>query len=450
MRTLTRCLLLLCAALPTATAAESARRTAVVRAVERVAPATVNITTAYSVHRRVNPFFRGGPLFEEFFSRFLDPRPREVQSLGTGVVIDDEGHVLTNEHVLAGATEIEVTLSDGRRFEATLVGADPGTDLAVVRIQSDEPVPIAPLGRSDDLMIGETVIAIGNPFGLNHTVTTGVLSAISRSIRQDDQEYHGFLQTDASINPGNSGGPLLNIDGEVIGINTAIFREAEGIGFSIPIERARRIMGDLIQHGEVVPVWLGLRLQELTPRLRAALDVRATAGALVSHVFSGSPAESSGIRRGDVVTGLDGSRVQFLRNYFEILRGITEGDHATLSLERDGKKQQKKVRAEAFPEGRADELARVLLGLAVSEPERSAGGAGGATGHGMLVQEVVPQSPSARIGIRPGDVILKLDHEPVDDRVAFRKAVTKLRGRARVLLLVRRGRTGYHVTLGLS
>lgn len=429
--------------------ASTVRRTPVVKAVKRVAPATVNITTTQQVHRRGNPFFRADPLFEEFFGRFLDPRPRAVQSLGTGVIVDTQGHVLTNQHVLAGAVAIRITLGDGREFDGELIGADPETDLAVLRILTEEALPVAPLGRSDDLMIGETVIAIGNPFGLHHTVTTGVLSATNRSIRGEAHEYHGFLQTDASINPGNSGGPLLNLDGEVIGINTAIFREAEGIGFAIPIGRARRIVEELIEHGELVPVWLGLRLQELTRELREGLGVRATGGALVSHVFPDSPAARAGIERGDVVVALDGTRIQRRRNYFELLRGLTAGHEALLVVEREGETHEHRLRAEAFPEERSDEFAWLLMGLAVAD--RNGGPAErGEPSEGVVVDRVMPRSPAARVGLRPGDVILKIGQDRVENRVAFRRAVTKLRGRSQALLVVQRARTWYHVTLGLS
>ncbi|MBW2279651.1 MAG: trypsin-like peptidase domain-containing protein [Deltaproteobacteria bacterium] len=434
-------LLPLAVALIPAAAPADERRTPVVKAVERIAPATVNITTTQKAHRSVNPFFRRGRFFDEFFGRFADPRPRTTQSLGTGVLIDERGHVLTNEHVLAGATEIRVTLADGREFEAELIGADPETDLAVVQVRADETLPVASLGRSDDLMIGETVIAIGNPFGLHHTVTTGVLSAVNRSVRSEDSEYHGFLQTDASINPGNSGGPLLNIHGDVIGINTAIFREAEGIGFAIPIDRARVIAGELIEHGEVSPVWLGLRVQRLTPGLRSALDVKGRQGALVSHVFDGSPAKRAGLARGDVVIEFAGTDVIEPRTYFEILRGIPAGEEAAIRVERERKPFSFRVRSEVFPEDRAEELAEVLLGLAVREQ---------ASVRGLVVSRVAPRGSAARIGIRPGDVILKVDRVDVTDRPGFQKAVSKLRGRRQVLLLVQRGNRGYHVTLPIS
>ena len=247
------------------------RRTPVVAAAESGAPSTVNIVSTQTVADSGNPFVRGDPFFDEFFRRFMNPRPSQTQSLGTGVIINSAGYVLTNEHVLSGSTQIRVSLADGRTFDAELVGGDPASDLAVVLLHADGPLPAPRLGDSDAVMIGETVVAIGNPFGLNHTVTTGVLSAVNRSIRGDGREYHGFLQTDASINPGNSGGPLLNMDGEVIGINTAILGNAQGIGFAIPINRARRIVDDLIRHGEVLPAWLGIWLQELTPKLREAL-----------------------------------------------------------------------------------------------------------------------------------------------------------------------------------
>lgn len=429
----------------------SSRRTPVVLAVERVAPATVNITSTQQVHRRGNPFLRLDPFFEDFFGMFLDPRPRTAQSLGTGVIISRDGYVLTNEHVLAGATEIHVTLADSREFDAELIGADPDTDLAVVQIQPEGDLPFAPLARAEDNMIGETVIAIGNPFGLHHTVTTGVLSALNRSIRSGKREYHGFLQTDASINPGNSGGPLVNLDGDVIGINTAIFREAEGIGFAIPVSRALRIVDDLIQHGEVIPVWLGLRLQELSPQLRQAFDAPNQGGALVAHVFDGSPADVAGVHRGDIVVSLDGTRIQSKRNYFEVLRSITDTDETTLELQREGTRFEKLIRAEAFPESRADELAQVMLGITVRELSAESVEAYGILARrGLVVDAVVPGGSAAQIGLLPGDVILELDRTAVDSRLAFRKAVSRLRGRNRVLILVQRGRAGYQITLGLS
>lgn len=412
-----------------------------VDAVERNAPATVNITTTREIRRRANPFFRSDPFFDDFFGLFLDPRPRRTQSLGSGVIIDTHGHVLTNAHLLAGSTEIRVTLADGREFEGELIGADPATDLAVLHLLSEETLPAARLASGDDLMIGETVIAIGNPFGLHHTVTTGVLSATNRSIRARDREFRGFLQTDASINPGNSGGPLLNLDGEVIGINTAILGRAEGIGFAIPIGRALRIVDDLIRHGEVVPVWLGLRVQELTPPLRRGFEVASPHGVLVSHVFSDAPAEAAGVQVGDVLVAMEDNPLETVRDYFQLLATVTEGDTATLVTERSQRRRTLRLGAVAFPESRTEELARVLLGFSVGAVS---------PGGGLVLEDVAPEGPAGRVGLRNGDVLHKVDRESTEDPAAFHRAVTRLRGRRSALLLIRRGRTGYQVTLQLS
>ena len=240
------------------------------------------------------------------------------------MIIDAQGHVLTNEHVVSRADAIRVTLADGREYEATLVGADPNNDLAVLRLETDEKVPSVAPGSSADLMVGEPVIAIGNPFGLSNSVTTGVLSALDRSIRSEDRVFHGFLQTDASINPGNSGGPLLNAMGELVGINTAIYQGAEGIGFAIPIDVAKRVVHELITRGEVAPVWLGLDLQDLDPHLSEVMQLpEQLSGALVSRVRSGSPAAACGVERGDIVTSVDGHPVRGAREFYEILERST-------------------------------------------------------------------------------------------------------------------------------
>ncbi|MBW2175211.1 MAG: trypsin-like peptidase domain-containing protein, partial [Deltaproteobacteria bacterium] len=237
--------------------ADVPRENAVVKAVKNVSPAVVNISSEYEVVKRSNPFFDFGldPFFDSFFKDFFEPnykRRYKRNSLGSGVIIDGtRGYILTNEHVIARSAKITVLLRDERELEAELVGAAPDFDLAVLRIQSKEPLPAIQMGNSDDLMIGETVIAIGNPFGFSNTVTTGVISALNRSIQAESRTYRDFIQTDASINPGNSGGPLLNINGDLIGINTAIYSKAQGIGFAIPINKAKRVVDDLIRYGEI-------------------------------------------------------------------------------------------------------------------------------------------------------------------------------------------------------
>jgi serine protease Do len=442
--------LLACALGATALADPSSRRTPVVAAAESGAPSTVNIVSTQAVTGGGNPFMRGDPLFDEFFRRFLNPRPSQSQSLGTGVIIHSAGYVLTNEHVLAGATQIRVSLADGRQYDAELVGGDPASDLAVVLLQADGPLPAPRLGDSDQVMIGETVVAIGNPFGLNHTVTTGVLSAVNRSIRGDGREYHGFLQTDASINPGNSGGPLLNLDGEVIGINTAILGNAQGIGFAIPINRARRIVDDLIRHGEVVPAWLGIWLQELTPKLREALGAQRSTGVLISTVYEGTPSAAAGVRRGDVLVSVDGADVRSRRDYYEIARSLTVEQNVKLALDRAGSRVLVEVQAEKFPEARADEFAQVLLGLELAE--RSAQLARKYridSERGMIVASVVPHSAAQERGLRPGDLILQIGRERVDDRTALRRAIPKILGQDGVVVVVQRGRQYGSVMLEL-
>jgi len=419
----------------------SVRRTPVVQAVERVAPATVNITTEFRVQRPSNPFFPRDPFFEQFFESAPDV---PEQTLGTGVIVDGAGYVLTNEHVLAGAEKIWVSLVDGREFPGVLVGADPETDLAVLKIEGAEQLPVAPLARDDDLLIGETVVAIGNPFGLNHTVTTGVLSAINRSVRAGNSEYHGFLQTDASINPGNSGGPLLNLDGEVIGINTAIL---EGIGFAIPVSRARRIMDDLIAYGEVIPVWLGLWTQDLNPALSGSPEGRNSGGTAIQLVFAGSPAEAAGIRANDVLLTLDGIPVHSNRTYFEILRGITEGDTARLRIARGKEILEKEVKAEQMPASVTDEVGRLLLGFTLREmsaDERKLYGRAG-----LVIDQLTPGSLASR-RLLPGDVIWAVGQDALTDRKVLRNVVLKLRGRDRAILLVQRGRERARLALSLS
>jgi len=297
---------------PEISAHQTDRHSPVVEAVSRVSPAVVNISSSYEVRKRPNPFSGFGldPFFDNFFRDFFDPRferRHQSTSLGSGVVIDGKrGFILTNAHVIERAGTIKIVLQDEREFEAQIVGADPDSDLAVLKIDSDESLPAIDMGSSDDLMIGETVIAIGNPFGFSHTVTTGVISAVDRSIRTDDRVFHNFIQIDASINPGNSGGPLLNINGELIGINTAIYAKAQGIGFAIPISKARKIISDLIQFGEVVQAWIGITVQNLDARLAQYLDYSGKKGVVVKAVEPSSPAQEAGLKPGDILLLHDG------------------------------------------------------------------------------------------------------------------------------------------------
>ena len=435
-------LVLALAALPAGANDPFLRRTVTVRVVQEVGRAVVNITTEQMVSHS-SPFrhFRGDPFFDRFFRDFFEPRvPQTHQSLGSGVVIDRHGHVLTNEHVVGRATRIRVATSDGREFDAELVGADPNNDIAVLRIESDERLPWLEMGTSADLMVGEPVIAIGNPFGLEHTVTTGVVSALNRSIRSEQYVFHGFLQTDASINPGNSGGPLLNAEGQLIGINTAVYQGGQGIGFAIPIDVAARVVRELIAHGEVSPVWLGIEFQELSPELRDVMDLpRGTTGALVNKVRRKSPARRAGVKRGDVVTHLDGRPVETSRSFFEMLASVTAGQQLRLDVWRDGRARNIQARAEQVPDELVATLVREMLGMKLEPRE----------GGGFLVSSVRVGSGAARIGIQPGDVVLGINGRPLDDEDALRRLALDLRGRSRALVVVQRGAGRYHVTIPL-
>ena len=418
------------------------RRTATVHVVEKAGPAVVNITTE-QLTRSQNPFGpqSPNPYFERYFEELFEPRAtRTQQNLGSGVIIDADGHVLTNEHVVARATRIAVTLADGRSYQAQVVGADPTNDLAVLRIETEEALPWVEPGTAADVMVGEPVIAIGNPFGLSNTVTTGVISALNRSIRAHGHTFHGFLQTDASINPGNSGGPLLNAEGSLIGVNTAIYDGAEGIGFAIPIDVARRIVAELIEHGEVLPVTLGLEFQDLDPALREVMALpRELRGALVNRVQPGGPAERAGLRRGDIVARIDDHRLQSARELFEILETATAGQRLSLEVWREGRAKRIEVVAEKIPERVADELASRLLGL---ELVRQPNGA-------YAISGVRRQSPGERVGLQRGDYLLAVNGLPLDGEPALTRAMLDLRGRERALVVVQRGPGRYHLSIPL-
>src|SRR5438876_1345055 len=275
---------------------------------DRVTPAVVNVSTvprkqpAEEAPERFREFFG-----EEFYERFFRRRPREdTRASGSGVIVDAKGYVLTNNHVIENAQDITVRLSEGRKFTAKLVGRDPKTDLAVLKVDAPALLPVAELGDSDQLRVGQWAIAIGNPFGLDRTVTVGIVSATARN-RVGVATYENFIQTDASINPGNSGGPLLNLDGKVIGINTAIVASGQGIGFSIPINEAKAVMAQLIASGRVVRGWLGIAIQDVTDELAGTFGVKE--GVLVAEVMKGGPAEAAGVRQGDVIVDLNGAPI---------------------------------------------------------------------------------------------------------------------------------------------
>jgi Do/DeqQ family serine protease len=432
------------------------RETPVVRAVRKVGPAVVNISSEKRAARRSRPFSEMpmNPFFENFFRDFFDPnleRSPERTSLGSGVIIDGErGFILTNAHVISGANTITVVLRDERKFKADIVGVDPDSDLAVLRIDSDTQLPSVEMGSSEDLMIGETVIAIGNPFGFSHTVTTGVVSAVDRSIRSDDQIYHNFIQIDASINPGNSGGPLLNIQGDLIGINTAIYAKAQGIGFAIPIDTAKKIVSDLIRFGEVVPAWIGLTVQPLEPRLAQYMELDPGSGVLVKEVQPNGPAAQAGIESGDIVLSVDDQPVSSVQEYRSAMRGDSEGDRLAIEILRNGSKKRVGVVASVFPEELAPELAWQRLGVRVEDlPQHRMYRGRPLPESGVMIGDIRSESYLDRIGAKPGDVIRQMDDLTINSVADFNRAMIQKRQEASVVILLQRGSQGYYITIRL-
>jgi Do/DeqQ family serine protease len=437
-------------------AQEFSRETAVVKTVREVGPAVVNISSAVQVRKRTSPFsgFGFNPFFEEFFKDFSDPRferRREYTSLGSGVIIDGKkGLILTNAHVIHETGTIKVVLKDEREFEARIVGADPDSDLAVLKIDSEQVLPAIKMGSSDDLMIGETVIAIGNPFGFSHTVTTGVISAINRSIHAEDRVYHDFIQIDASINPGNSGGPLLNINGDLIGINTAIYAKAQGIGFAIPIGKARKIISDLIQYGEVIQAWIGISVQDIDEKLARYLKIASIKGVIVTSVEPKSPAQKAGLQESDIIITLGNKKINSVGDYQSVAKSLAAGNTLEAEFLRDGKKKTVAVKTKVFPIDLADDLAYRILGIRVNDLTKKNRQQNRINAReGVMISDLNKDSYLAGIGARPGDVIRQIDDYQIENSEDFKKAIIKFRNKNSMVLLLQRGDQGYYITVTL-
>ena len=398
---------------------------------DRVTPAVVNIST---VSRRPAPGSSDDPqrfrefFGDEFYERYFRRRPREEpRSGGSGVIVDPAGYILTNNHVIENAQSITVRLSDSRKFRATLVGRDPKTDLAVLKVEAPAPLPTAELGDSERLRVGQWVVAIGNPFGLDRTVTVGIVSATART-RVGVTTYENFIQTDASINPGNSGGPLLNLDGRVIGINTAIVAAGQGIGFSIPINEAKSVMGQLIARGKVVRGWLGIVIQDLTDELATSFGVAEREGVLVADVMRGGPGEAAGLRPGDVIVRLGATRIREVPDLQRRVANVAPGQSVEVGVMRDRTTHRLTVHVGEMPA--EDTTAAEVdpgpegFGLQV-EPlaPDTAERLGLPFSHGLLVTDVAGGGPGERAGLRRGDVILEVDRKPVHDAPSLQKAL---------------------------
>jgi serine protease Do len=417
----------------------------------------VNISATKVMERSPWPFgelFGKEDPFEEFFRRFFGdqmPKKFKQRSLGSGFIIDRDGYILTNNHVVEKTDEIKVTLADESEFDAEIVGRDPKTDLALIRIQVERELVPLPLGDSEELQVGDWVVAIGNPFGLGNTVTAGIVSAKYRRIGAG--AYDDFIQTDASINPGNSGGPLLNLSGEVVGINTAIFSQSGGnigIGFAIPVNMAKDLIPQL-REGKVVRGWLGVMIQKITPELQEKLDLKDDQGALVADVTQGGPAEKAGIQRGDVIVSFDDKPIEEMNDLPYIVATTPVGEKVDVVVIRDGKKKTIQVKVGEMEEEGAPMVASEQepeLGMVVKEitPELARRLDLDET-EGLVIAEVEQGSPAAAAGLRPGDVIVEMDQEPVKGLSEFNQKLNQYKAGDTVLFLVQRGGNTIYLTL---
>ncbi|MFW6011589.1 MAG: DegQ family serine endoprotease [Desulfosalsimonas sp.] len=412
---------------------------------EQAGPAVVNIRTVKTVEGGTQLFrhFFGpqGPEgqpdsrhpFDEFFERFFGQKDLpefKQRSLGSGFIMDKQGHIVTNNHVIENADKIQVKLKNGREYDAEIIGSDPNTDLALIKIETDDELPVLEFGDSEEIRIGEWVLAIGNPFGLDHTITAGIISAKGRVIGAGP--YDDFIQTDASINPGNSGGPLLNMKGEVIGINTAIVASGTGIGFAIPSKMAGDIIDQLKDKGEVTRGWLGVGIQELSDELKEYYDTEK--GVLVTQVFPGDPAEEAGIKQNDIIVSVNGKEVDSPRELSRTIADIKPGQKAEIKFIRKGKTRTTEVTLSKRDEQRLaeedrrepEEPGEAGLGITASDlTEEIAEQLNLRDTAGAIVRGVESGSKAEAAGFRRGDVIKEINHEPVKSAKDFREKVEK-------------------------
>ncbi|MGA1796835.1 MAG: DegQ family serine endoprotease [bacterium] len=422
---------------------------------KRLNPAVVYISSTQVVKGFQNfhapfrdPFrdFFGDDFFDKFFG--MPKGELKQKSLGSGFVIDKEGYILTNNHVVRDAEDILVTLDNGNEYQAKVIGKDDDMDVALLKIEAKGTLPVVELGDSDVLQIGEWVVAIGNPFGLEHTVTAGIVSAKWRTIGQGP--YNSFIQTDASINPGNSGGPLFNIKGEVVGINTAIVAEGQGIGFAIPINMVKDVLEDLKTEGKIKRGWLGLMIQRVTPGLAESFGLKENKGALVAEVVEKGPADKAGVKRGDVIITFKGKEI---REYTDLSRyaGLTRpGTKVTMELFRDGEKMEITVKLGEFGENGGVSMAEreeKAMGMTVQDiTEELAKAFDLGRTEGVLVTDVTPDSPAEKAGIQRGDVIIEVNRKKIAGARDFRKSL-KSASKGTVLFLIRRGENLLYVAI---
>lgn len=442
------------------------QQTNLVTAIEAVAKQAVPAVVHIEVTERqeiANPLlpFENEPFFKYFFGNPKMPKSfkREISGLGTGIIIDDSGHILTNYHVVGGATDIKVLLADGRQFtgkSVKTIGTDQKTDLALIQIVEKGPFPHLSLGDSNRMEVGQWVVAIGHPRGLDQTVTQGIISAKHRTGISDPSSYQDYLQTDAAINPGNSGGPLMNLNGEVIGINAAILSESggfEGLGFAVPSNIAAHIAQELIKNGKVIRGWLGVSLQSITPELAKSFSLSSNKGALVAEVIKGSPADHAGMKQGDVVIAYQGNPVDdpsSLRNSVSL---APVGSEVKLTVMRNGAKQDVTVKVGSLEEQEkavASSL-KQQFGIEVRPlAPQEANEYGLESQSGLVVTEVNPKGPFGKAGFEKGDIILQVENNPVDSPDTLFVLLSTLKQKHKATVLAVDHKSGQSATVQIT
>ena len=425
--------------------------------VERVVPAVVYIQSKAIIKRReVDSPMMQDPVFKRFFEDYLRryniPKEREQQYLGSGVIVDRDGYILTNNHLVENAREVEVILPDKRTYDAKIIGTDPRSDVAVLKIDAED-LPVVALGNSEELRLGQTVLAIGYPYAVGQTVTRGIISALGRSL--DLVDYENFIQTDAAINPGNSGGALINTAGELVGINTAIYSRSggsQGIGFAIPIELARSIMDNLIAHGRVIRGYVGVVPQDINPEMAEFFGLGEPDGVLISHVAENSPASSAGFERGDVVVDFDGRRVKDTGEFRRLAASAEPGREITVKILRDGKGKTLKVTMGEQPsnqpagaEKEIEDRNPVFLGVGLEtllDKHREAMNIPSKI-RGVLIRQIDRDTPAVKAGLSTGDVIVEVNKRKIENIDDFRKVVNDSDSSKVLLLIYRNGNYFY-------
>jgi serine protease Do len=421
---------------------------------ERVKPAVVNISTSKTYKGRggLGTPFGSSPFGDDFFDRFFGDMPRrefKQRSLGSGFIVSADGYIFTNNHVVEQADKILVKISDGKEYEAKVIGTDANTDIALIKIKPDNGLPVAQIGDSEKVRVGEWVIAIGNPFGLDATVTAGIVSAKGRVIGAGP--YDNFIQTDASINPGNSGGPLFNMEGKVIGINTAIVAQGQGIGFAIPINMAKSIMADLKTKGKVTRGWMGISVQDISDDIAKNLNHKNKSGALVSDVFKGDPADKAGIKVGDIITEINGKSIKDTHELLLTIATLQVGQKMNVKAIRDGREmtfqvtvaeRKDNVAVAAEKSGKGQQF-----GIAAQDITAEMARQLGIARDGVIVTEVQGGSPADEVGIQAQDIIVQVNRIKISSMKDFNREITKAAGKKSVTLLIKRGRSSFFVAL---